>query len=68
MLISDEDVKEYIELHYEVKGERLSFDEAYEIVQRMLDLFTLLCEPLLGERSTDGEHAWGQLPSCITLT
>lgn len=49
MQLSDEEVKEYIELYREDFGEELTPVAAREVITRLIVLFELLCKPLPAE-------------------
>jgi len=55
MHVSDEAVKEYIQLYREDFGEELTIEEAREITSRLVELYRALCRPLPAEIATPPE-------------
>lgn len=54
MRLKNDDIHDFIRLYKEVEGEELTFEEADEIVHRMLDLFLLILDnPLPKENSIE---------------
>ena len=51
MAVTDETIKEYIQLYEEDFGETLTMEEAREIVTRLMALYEVLCSPLSGEQT-----------------
>ena len=52
MRISDEALKEYIQICKQDFGEELTMDEAREIGTRLVELYLVLCRPLPKQEPT----------------
>ncbi len=57
MQISDESLKEFMDICEHELGERLSVDEAREAASSLLELYALLCSPTPRERAELAKQA-----------